>query len=77
MQRATEDRKGAVWFSESAGERRTLNLGRQLGPHTLQGKAPPYVHLDLRPTVDWAHGSFRTLADADGNYEIDGLPAGR
>jgi hypothetical protein len=58
------------------GKTATVNLGDDLGPIRIHGKTEPGATVTLQPESDWEYTSFRTKANADGEYEVRGLEPG-
>jgi hypothetical protein len=54
-----------------------LNLGEELGPIRIHGKAAPSIKIALRPEFDWDYIQFETEANSAGEYEITGLKPGK
>jgi len=58
------------------GQTLTVNLGEDLGPIRIHGKAEPNATISLSPHFRWDYTHFQTNTDANGKYEIAGLKAG-
>jgi hypothetical protein len=54
----------------------TVELGQPFGPYTLRGRAEPFAFIQLVPEVNQREFSIGGQANADGEYEVTGLPAG-
>ncbi len=53
-----------------------VELGAPAGPHTLSGQSQPFVHITLVKMDGSTPNNFGGYANADGHYEIAGLPEG-
>ncbi len=58
------------------GEQVDLEFGAPAGPHSLRGQARPFTILRLSPSQPAGTMTFFGCADADGHFEISGLPEG-
>ncbi len=54
-----------------------MNLGEDLGPIRIHGKAEPGLSINFSPQFRWDYTQFETKANANGEYELGGLKAGR
>lgn len=70
---------GAYWRTEVKvleGEQVHIDVGTPAGPHTLIGIAPSFSSLQLTQLSPEGPLMFAGYADADGRFEIAGLPEG-
>ncbi len=58
------------------GEEVELAIGSPAGPHTLRGRASPFTILTLSQFEPAGPLEFAAYTDADGEFEISGLPEG-
>ncbi len=59
------------------GETATINLGNDLGPLRIHGRLEPEMSMHFSPQFPWDYTEFKTTSNAQGEYEISGLKAGR
>jgi protocatechuate 3,4-dioxygenase beta subunit len=59
------------------GETVIVNLGDNLGPISIHGRAAPGVSISFSPLFKWDYSRFSTSANDQGQYEMSGLKAGR
>jgi uncharacterized protein (DUF2141 family) len=59
------------------GEQEEVRLGAGVGPLRIFGKAHPFAQIGLNPEFDSELRSAGAVADADGQFEVTGLPAGK
>jgi hypothetical protein len=67
------------WRSEikvADGEHVHIEIGAPAGPHALTGDAPPFSTLQLKQYSPEGPLMFAGCADADGRFEINGIPEG-
>ena len=63
-------------FEIGPGEHKALNLGDDLGPHTVTGITGPWVEMRMIPEFDWEYRTIGTVAGPDGEFRIPGLRPG-
>jgi hypothetical protein len=59
------------------GETVTVNLGDNLGPISIHGRADPGASISVSPLFKWDYSRFETSANDEGQYKMSGLKAGR
>jgi hypothetical protein len=68
-----------IWTTEvkvDNGEIAQVEFGAPAGPYTLRGQAPPFTIVSLSQFEAVDRLVFAGYADAEGNFEISGLPEG-
>jgi protocatechuate 3,4-dioxygenase beta subunit len=60
-----------------AGKTVTVNVGGDLGPIVIHGKAAPSISINVEAQFEWEYSRFTTEANAAGEYELRGLKPGK